>query len=245
MGKSGLHAVSRRSSMLGLPKLRHKEERKKILKMCVRKLQSIEDPENFLCRSVLINNTLKTLQNLGAKDSSPSTASPPPSPPPPPRLHLEDDDPMDVLISNGRYDDDRRESAAAAAEEEEEEEEEEERGEGVQDEAASLDESDTSELLDRVCVPDLKEEEEGGDEADIEVEDDVVKGGGGEEEEEEEAAASDEQGQKDLDSYCHDDILSDIIMPPPLSPCLEDLTNCTFQVRGHQIFLFKVVEKLP
>lgn len=41
---------------------RLREERKKVLKICVNKLQMIQDPESYLCRSVLINNTLKTIQ---------------------------------------------------------------------------------------------------------------------------------------------------------------------------------------
>ena len=56
MGKSVLHAVTRGA--------RSSSERKRMVKLCVRKLQSIEDPETFLCRSVLINNTLKSLQVL-------------------------------------------------------------------------------------------------------------------------------------------------------------------------------------
>ncbi len=43
-------------------KLRMKEERKKVLRLSVRKLKAIEDPEVILCRSVLINNTLRRLQ---------------------------------------------------------------------------------------------------------------------------------------------------------------------------------------
>ena len=38
------------------------EERKRVLKICVYKLQTIQDPEAFLCRSVLINNTLRQIQ---------------------------------------------------------------------------------------------------------------------------------------------------------------------------------------
>jgi len=38
------------------------EERKKVLRICVNKLQTIQDPEAFLCRSVLINNTLRQIQ---------------------------------------------------------------------------------------------------------------------------------------------------------------------------------------
>lgn len=49
------------SPFLNTPKQR-KEERKRILKMTVCKLKQIEDPEYFLRRSVLINNTLKKVQ---------------------------------------------------------------------------------------------------------------------------------------------------------------------------------------
>lgn len=54
MGKSVLHAVAH-----GIGK---SSERKRMVKLCIRKLQNIDDPETFLCRSVLINNTLKNLQ---------------------------------------------------------------------------------------------------------------------------------------------------------------------------------------
>ena len=41
---------------------RAKEERKRVLKVSVRKLKDIDDPEVFLRRSVLVNNTMKRLQ---------------------------------------------------------------------------------------------------------------------------------------------------------------------------------------
>lgn len=53
--------TKRISPFLNTPKQR-KEERRKILKMTVCKLKQIEDPEYFLRRSVLINNTLKKVQ---------------------------------------------------------------------------------------------------------------------------------------------------------------------------------------
>jgi len=49
------------SPFLNTPKER-KEERRKVLKISIQKLRQMEDPENFLCRSVLINNTLKKVQ---------------------------------------------------------------------------------------------------------------------------------------------------------------------------------------
>jgi len=52
----------KRPSMLGHPKYRAREERRRLLKLCQRKLRSIEDPEQILRRAVLINNTMKQLQ---------------------------------------------------------------------------------------------------------------------------------------------------------------------------------------
>ncbi|KAK5643341.1 hypothetical protein RI129_007186 [Pyrocoelia pectoralis] len=50
-----------RPSMISA-KYRQKEERRKVLKISINKLKKIEDPEASLCRSVLINNTMKRLQ---------------------------------------------------------------------------------------------------------------------------------------------------------------------------------------
>ncbi|XP_057663332.1 uncharacterized protein LOC130898236 [Diorhabda carinulata] len=50
-----------RPSMIS-PKYRLKEERRKVLKISLNKLKKIEDAERSLCRSVLINNTVKRLQ---------------------------------------------------------------------------------------------------------------------------------------------------------------------------------------
>merc|ERR1711970_1601511 len=38
-------------------------DRKKALKLCVKKLKKISDPESKLCKAVLINNTLQSLKN--------------------------------------------------------------------------------------------------------------------------------------------------------------------------------------
>jgi hypothetical protein len=54
--------VKRISPFHNTPKER-KEERRRILKMSVQKLRQMEDPEYFLTRSVLINNTLRKLQD--------------------------------------------------------------------------------------------------------------------------------------------------------------------------------------
>lgn len=54
-------ALSGSKSAFG-SKIRFKDERKKVLKVSVRKLKDIDDPEVFLRRSVLINNTTRRLQ---------------------------------------------------------------------------------------------------------------------------------------------------------------------------------------
>jgi len=59
--KTALHVIAKKPGSLG-NKEKHREERKRILKMCVTKLRAMEDPETVLCRAVLINNTFKTLK---------------------------------------------------------------------------------------------------------------------------------------------------------------------------------------
>jgi len=56
-------------------KYKFKEERKRILKLSVKKLRSIEDPEAFLSRSVLINNTLKRLQSEVREEKAKKTTT--------------------------------------------------------------------------------------------------------------------------------------------------------------------------
>ena len=62
MGKSALHVLAKRSTPDFVMRVKEREKRKKILKMCVQKLRDIDDPESVLCRAVLINNTFKTLK---------------------------------------------------------------------------------------------------------------------------------------------------------------------------------------
>ena len=70
-----LHLRQKRPSMLSHPKYRHKEEKRKLMKMTCRKLKKLSDPESVLCKAVLINNTLKYLQQNSA-----NVSQPPPSP---------------------------------------------------------------------------------------------------------------------------------------------------------------------
>ncbi|XP_044748381.1 uncharacterized protein LOC123309365 [Coccinella septempunctata] len=58
---NGFTPPKNRPSMISA-KYRQKEERRKVLKISMNKLKKIEDPEASLRRSVLINNTMKRLQ---------------------------------------------------------------------------------------------------------------------------------------------------------------------------------------
>lgn len=58
---TGYCSPRNRPSMISA-KYKQKEERRKVLKISVNKLKKIDDPEASLCRSVLINNTVKRLQ---------------------------------------------------------------------------------------------------------------------------------------------------------------------------------------
>ncbi|XP_050542298.1 putative uncharacterized protein DDB_G0277255 [Daktulosphaira vitifoliae] len=70
-----------RPSMISA-KYRMKEERRKVLKISVNKMKKIDDAESSLCRSVLINNTVKRLQAETRDDRTAGRTSPasPPSP---------------------------------------------------------------------------------------------------------------------------------------------------------------------
>lgn len=57
---------------------RQKEERRKMLKISAGKLSRIDDPEASLCRSVLINNTLRRLRR---ESSAPQSPAPQPAQP--------------------------------------------------------------------------------------------------------------------------------------------------------------------
>lgn len=54
--------TKRVSPFLNTPKER-KDERRKVLKISLKKLRQLEDPETFLRRTVLVNNTMKRMQS--------------------------------------------------------------------------------------------------------------------------------------------------------------------------------------
>ena len=54
----------------GIPKLRHKEEKRKMMKLCMKKLGTIEDTELLLCKSVLIVNTIRKIRKYNQEYNS-------------------------------------------------------------------------------------------------------------------------------------------------------------------------------
>ena len=54
--------------LLSHPKYQLNEFRKKLIKLCHRKLRILDDPDSILCRAVLNNNTLKYCQNNQNKE---------------------------------------------------------------------------------------------------------------------------------------------------------------------------------
>jgi hypothetical protein len=61
MGRTAGAAAPRRQA-LGIRDRCSRDQRKRIIKMCIQKLRDIDDPETVLCRAVLINNTFRTLK---------------------------------------------------------------------------------------------------------------------------------------------------------------------------------------
>lgn len=59
--RSPLHGLNPQFQLWS-PRLRIRDERKRVLKLSLAKLRRIDDPESCLCRSVLLNNTLRKLQ---------------------------------------------------------------------------------------------------------------------------------------------------------------------------------------
>jgi hypothetical protein len=140
--------------------------------MCVRKLQSIEDPETFLCRSVLINNTLKTLQTVQREARAKKLA----------REQLQ----------------------------QQQQQLQQQRSRGSQSE------------LEDICLQEEEEEDKlpvgQGDDSELD-------GGGGNSSAVTDGLTLTCDESYDIGGYNAEDILSDIVMPPPLSPQLEDMTH--------------------
>ena len=193
MGKTGLHALARRSAP-GLAPDREREKRKRILKMCVQKLRDIDDPETVLCRAVLINNTFKTLKYAQR------------------RLLAPEPEPVRQQQQEGEG-----ERAGSDSDDTNEEEEEEEGGEDQKQESVDNDENFNS---DEAGAPSLDSR------AEAEVCSTAARLA-------EPAALQTEEidclsNVCDMNSYSAESIVHSLVMPPLLSPQLEDMTNCSF-----------------
>jgi len=189
MGKSALNVLAKRSTPDFVMRDKQREKRRKILKMCVKKLRDIDDPETVLCRAVLINNTFKTLKYAYRKVFRPD--------PQPEQVHVQQ------------------------MEEEEEDSDNEEEDDEDHEENISSDESSNS---DDESVPASSSDNE----SDIDNDAPVL-----------------ETDKQDTATYCQDEldnftdgcdlknfnaesIVHSLIMPPLLSPQIEDMTNCSF-----------------
>ena len=190
MGKTGLHALARRSAP-GLAPDREREKRKRILKMCVQKLRDIDDPETVLCRAVLINNTFKTLKYAQRRLMAP--------------------EPELVRQQEGEG-----EGAGSDSDDTNEEEEEEEKDQKQE----SLDNDENFNSGEAGAVPSLDSRSEAevcsaaarlAEPATLQTEEiDCL------------------SNVCDMNSYSAESIVHSLVMPPLLSPQLEDMTNCSF-----------------
>ena len=62
MAKTKLFLKQTPHKLQGIPKLRHKEEKRRIIALCLNKLRTIEDTESLLCKAVLITNTIRNIR---------------------------------------------------------------------------------------------------------------------------------------------------------------------------------------
>ena len=186
MGKSALHVLAKRSTPDFVMRVKEREKRKKILKMCVQKLRDIDDPESVLCRAVLINNTFKTLKYTYRKvfrsEPEPETMT-----------VTHDDQEEDEGVSSGT------ENESSASEDEDdnvqsssdhkadegpgESSVRDKRGPGSSPPAAYCPDELTDPLIDPCC---------------------------------------------DIKDFSAESIVHSLMMPPLLSPQIEDITNCSF-----------------
>jgi len=174
MGRTSVQAV-RRAHHTSRLRDRHRDQRKRIIKMCVKKLRDIDDPETVLCRAVLINNTFRTLKTAQRQ-----------------------------LLRKSRRRTEQQDSSEEEEEEEEDEEEEEE--EEVQD--VKEKELDISSTTTESPLPSLS----AGDTSNDSFEESSLEG----------------IGDCDALGCSETSLVHALIMPPLLSPHIEDMTNCSF-----------------
>jgi len=149
---------------------RQREQRKRIIKMCVQKLRDIDDPETVLCRAVLINNTFRTLKTA-----------------------------QRAIMRNARRRVLERKESSEEEDEVEEKGEKEKKGEEEEDEEISITSPPPSQPL-----PSLRQESRPN-------------------------FSESELSDLSCDIGCSDSsMVHSLVMPPLLSPHIEDMTNCSF-----------------
>lgn len=201
MGKSALHILAKRSTPdFGL-KDKEREKRKKILKMCVQKLRDIDDPETVLCRAVLINNTFKTLKYTYRKVFR---SEPEPETEPVTMYQSEEDSDQeeeDEGVSSGS------ENESSASEDEED---------SVQASSSDneADDEDTEEATDTAGTTVLDKVDTASHPAAAYCPDEL--------------ADPLNDPCCDIKNFNAESIVHSLMMPPLLSPQIEDMTNCSF-----------------
>ena len=199
MGKSALHVLAKRSTPDFVMRDKEREKRKKILKLCVQKLRDIDDPESVLCRAVLINNTFKTLKyTYGRVFRSEPEAET--------ITITHEDQEEDEGVSSGTDNEssaseDEDDSVQASSSDNEADDEDNERPE--ESEATGFP------VLDQGCS------EKSPPTPDTECPDQLV-----------ECPLTDKCC--DIPDFNAESIVHSLMMPPLLSPQIEDMTNCSF-----------------
>jgi len=177
--KTALHVIAKRPVTFGF-KDKQREQRKKIIKMCVQKLRDIDDPETVLCRAVLINNTFKTLKYAQRK-----------------LQHKK--------LEMKRLKEEEEERKGYEQQEDEEVHEDDSSGSSSDNENDSNSDGDHSTQTGNI---NRTETDHPFDET-LNIEDLTNR-------------------NCDINSYNAESIVHSLVMPPLLSPQLEDMTNCSF-----------------
>ena len=199
MGKSALHVLAKRSQPdFGL-RDKEREKRKKILKMCVQKLRDIDDPETVLCRAVLINNTFKSLKYAYRRVFRAQEPEPVPAP-----VYIQHQHQQSEDSDNDTEEEEEQEDSVSSDE-----------SSNSEDESghASSSDNDQDSDADSDTVPSLDTDHGPGPDPAAFCPDELD--------------TFTDPGC-DMTNFSAESIVHSLMMPPLLSPQIEDMTNCSF-----------------
>ena len=198
MGKSALHVLAKRSQPDFGLRDKEREKRKKILKMCVQKLRDIDDPETVLCRAVLINNTFKSLKYAYRRVFRAQEPEPVPAPVYIQHQHQQSED------SDNDTEEEEQEDSVSSDE-----------SSNSEDESghASSSDNDQDSDADSDTVPSLDTDHGPGPDPAAFCPDELD--------------TFTDPGC-DMTNFSAESIVHSLMMPPLLSPQIEDMTNCSF-----------------